>query len=183
MVAIQFVGSSVLAALLCMLALVARGALAAWWRLFCRMRWLLASGWLIMAYAVPGDAWFDLAWAPTEQGMHEATLQSLRLVFTLGCLAWLFRELDRDALLVALLGLLPGSATPGTERFAVRLWLVMANLQDERFRGAWRRILDDVESESGNSSTLSLSLPAWSRADLLFCGAVTALCIVTVWFG
>jgi hypothetical protein len=183
MVAIQFVGSPVLAALLCALALLARGALVAWWRLFYRMRWLLVSAWLIMAYAVPGDAWFDLAWAPTEQGMQEATLQSLRLVFTLGCLAWLFRELDRDALLVALLGFLPGRSTPGTGRFAVRLWLVMENLQDERFRGAWRRILDDVEPESASSATLSLNLPAWGRADLIFCGGVTALCILTVWLG
>ena len=132
-VVIQFLGLAGLALTFAVLLLVARNSAAGWWRLLRRMRWLLLSVWLILAYGASGDALFDITWMPTHEGAREATLHVTRLVLMLGCLAWLFALLGNQGLLVALQSLLhPLSRFGlGSERLVVRLSLVMRNLQAE----------------------------------------------------
>lgn len=167
LVGIQFAGMTGLLAALAVLAFVARPPLNAWWRLLVRMRWLLGSAWLIIAYGVPGDAWLDLPWLPTEQGMRDATLQVGRLVFTLGCLAWLFARLPGERLMVALLGLLPQASRAGSpgERLAVRLWLVMGLVREHGRQTGWRDMLHPQAEPDGLPESLQLALPDWRPAD------------------
>jgi len=175
-VAIQFLG-------LAGLALVASALLAlsnsgrGWWRLLCRMRWLLLSVWLILAYGASGDALFDLAWMPTFQGAREASLHVARLALMLGCLAWLFARLGNQGLLVALQSLLQPLSRfgVGSERLVVRLSLVMQNLQAGVPKGAWRSMLDGNLAAAGAAETLRVEVSPWRLADYLSCGAVLCL--------
>ena len=104
-VAIQFLGLAGLA-LVASVLLTLSNAGGGWWRLLRRMRWLLLSVWLILAYGSSGDALFDFAWMPTYEGVREASLHVARLALMLGCLAWLFAFLGNHGLLVALQSML-----------------------------------------------------------------------------
>lgn len=173
-VVIQFLGLAGLALVFAVLLLAARKAAAGWWRLLRRMRWLLLSVWLILAYGASGDALFDLDWMPTHEGAREATLHVVRLALMLGCLAWLFALLGNRGLLVALQSLLQPLSRFGitSERFVVRLSLVMQNLQAEMPKGAWRNMLDGNAGPVGGPETLRVEVPPWRAADYLVCLAM-----------
>jgi len=134
------------------------------------------SVWLILAYGASGDALFDLSWMPTHEGAREATLHVARLVLMLGCLAWLFALLGNRGLLVALQSLLQPLSGFGitSERFVVRLSLVMQNLQAEMPKGAWRNMLDGNPGPVGGPEALRVEVPPWRVADYLACLAVLA---------
>ena len=184
-VAIQFPGLPGLALLAPAVLLVARHALAGWWRLLRRMRWLLFSVWLILAYGMPGDALFDLAWMPTHEGIIAASLHVARLALMLACLAALFGTLGKDGLLVALQFLLRPWSQPGLagERLVVRLSLVMDNLRNELPKGAWRQILDGKGLAGVEGETLRVVVPAWRTADTLLCGGTLLVAALAVKFG
>ena len=173
-VVIQFLGLAGLALTFAVLLLVARNSAAGWWRLLRRMRWLLLSVWLILAYGASGDALFDLTWMPTHEGAREATLHVTRLVLMLGCLAWLFALLGNQGLLVALQSLLhPLSRFGlGSERLVVRLSLVMRNLQAELPKGSWRNMLDGNPGPAGGPEVLRVETTPWRAVDFLVCLAV-----------
>ena len=185
MVAIQFLGPGGLALLASLVLLVARHALGGWWRLLRRMRWLLFSVWLILAYGMPGDALFDLAWMPTHEGIIAASLHVARLALMLACLAALFGTLGKDGLLVALQFLLRPWSQPGLagERLVVRLSLVMDNLRNELPKGAWRQILDGKGLAGVEGETLRVVVPAWRTADTLLCGGTLLVAALAVKFG
>lgn len=174
-VVIQFLGLTGLALMFAVL-LAARNAAARWWQLLRRMRWLLLSVWLILAYGVSGDALFDLVWMPTHEGAREATLHVVRLILMLGALAWLFALLGDSGLLVALQSLLHPLSRFGirSERLVVRLSLVMQNLQAELPRGAWRNMLEGNAGPVGGPETLRVEVPPWRVADYLGCLAALA---------
>ena len=175
-VVIQFLGLAGLALVFAVLLLAVRNSAAGWWRLLRRMRWLLLSVWLILAYGASGDAVLDLAWMPTHEGAREATLHVVRLILMLGCLAWLFSLLGNQGLLVALQSLLhPLSRFGiGSERLVVRLSLVMQNLQTELPKGAWRNMLDGDAVQVDGPETLRVEVPPWRSADYFVCLAVLA---------
>ena len=75
-----------------------------------RARWLLLTLWLILAYNTAGEAYADIPWAPTYEGLSEASLHAVRLIVMLGCLSWLFVRLGRDGLLAGLWGVLQSFA-------------------------------------------------------------------------
>ena len=185
MVAIQFLGPAGLALLAPLVLLVARHALGGWWRLLRRMRWLLLSVWLILAYGMPGDALFDLASMPTHEGVTEASLHVARLALMLGCLAALFATLGKDGLLVALQSLLRSWSQPGQagERLVVRLSLVMQNLQQELPRGAWRQMLEGSAGAGDGVETLRVAVPAWRSTDYLLCAGALLAAVAAVSFG
>jgi hypothetical protein len=174
-VVIQFLGLTGLALMFAVL-LAARNAAARWWQLLRRMRWLLLSVWLILAYGVSGDALFDVVWMPTHEGAREATLHVVRMVLMLGALAWLFALLGNSGLLVALQSLLHPLSRFGirSERLVVRLSLVMQNLQAELPRGAWRKMLEGSAGPVGGPETLRVEVPPWRAADYLLCLAALA---------
>ena len=175
-VAIQFLGLAGLA-LVASVLLTLSNAGGGWWRLLRRMRWLLLSVWLILAYGSSGDALFDFAWMPTYEGVREASLHVARLALMLGCLAWLFVRLGNRGLLVALQSLLQPLSRfgLGSERLVVRLSLVMQNLQAGVQKGAWRSMLDGNLAAAGAAETLRVEVSPWRLADYMSCGAVLGL--------
>lgn len=173
-IALQFVGYAALAGLLLAIAVLAPGAGPGWWRFVRRGRWLLLSLWLILAYGTPGEALFDLAWAPTYEGLAEANLQAVRLLLMLGCLAWLFHRLGHTGLFAALWGLLQPLARCGLdhERLVVRLSLVLENLQTPLAQGAWRQMLHPASVPAGGPECLHLHLPPWRWSDTATVAAI-----------
>lgn len=178
--ALGYAGSLALAAVL----LLAGGDLLhLWWRMLRRARWLLLTLWLILAYNVPGEAFADLPWAPTYEGIAAASLHTLRLIVMLGCLAWLLHRLGRDGLVSALWGLLQPCRACGldTERLVVRLSLVLDNLQTEQEKGAWRHMLGAAALPAEGPALLHLALPHWAPRDslltsLVVVGLLAVLC-------
>jgi len=170
-VVIQFLGWPGLALAFPVVMLTARESLSRWPYLLRRMRWLLMSVWLILAYGTSGDAIFNVAWLPTHEGVLEATLHVARLGLMLGCLAWLFSSLGHQGLLAALHPLARLGIT--SERLVVRLALVMQNLQTELPKGAWRDMLDGGNAVyGGGPETLQVATVSWRTLDYVTCLAV-----------
>lgn len=155
-------------------------AASVWFKYVGRARWLLVTLWLILAYNTPGEAWRDLPWAPTYEGITEASLQAVRLLAMLACLAWLFRRLGRDGLVSALWGLLQPLHRRGadTRALVVRLSLVLENLQVPPEKGAWRKVLVSGGDFAAGPERMSLSLPRWHLSDSL---AVLIIVCVFAW--
>lgn len=145
-----------------------------WWGYVRRARWLLLTLWLILAYNVPGEAFKELSWAPTYEGIADANLHALRLIVMLGCLAWLFHRLGRDGLVSAMWGLLRPCRAIGldTERLVVRLSLVLDNLQKPQEKGGWRKMLGRQMEHGKGPDSLNLALPPWAARDSLLAGLV-----------
>ena len=142
-----------------------------------RARWLLLMLWVILAYNTAGDAFHDVAWAPTYEGLTEANLHTVRLIVMLGCLAWLFKRLGHAGLLSALWGLLLPLKNLGfdIERLLVRLSLVLENLQAPPEKGAWKKILVVQPDFASGPDTLQLSQPIWHFIDVAMLVLVGAL--------
>lgn len=167
-IAVQSLGYTGL--LLCALALmVVPGVLIAWLGFVRRARWLLLTLWLILAYHTSGEAWADHAWAPTYEGLAEASLHAARLVLVLGCLGWLFVRLGREGLLAGLWGLVAPARRLGldSERLVVRLSLVLERLQEPQERGAWRRVLSAGPDFTQGPEMLVLKQHDWRLRDSL----------------
>lgn len=166
-IGVQFVGYAGLAALTALALLQAPALAGRWWGYVWRARWLLLTLWLILAYNTPGEALHDQAWAPTYEGMAEASLQAARLVAMLACLAWLFVRLGRQGMLGGLWGLLQPLRALGIdfERLVVRLSLVLDYLQVPPEKGAWRQMLAVQAPVSAGQETLCLDRVPWLRRD------------------
>ncbi|MDP3539922.1 MAG: hypothetical protein Q8S26_14605 [Azonexus sp.] len=176
--AVQFVGYSALGLLVLAIVISLPKIVHSWLGYCRRARWLLLSLWLILAYNTPGEAFQDMAWAPTYEGIADANLQAVRVILMLGCLAWLFGRLGRDGLVSALWGALQPLQGLGleTSRLVVRLSLVLENLQAPMENGAWRKMLSADESVSGGLDSMKLSLPVWAMTDtFVVLAAVAAL--------
>lgn len=143
------------------------GVVRPWLAFVRRARWLLLSLWLILAYHTPGEAYADLAWAPTYEGIAEANVHALRLVVMLGCLSWLFARLGRDGLLAGLWGLLLPAARFGLdgERLVVRLALVLESLQQAPEKGAWKKVLSAAPESDPGPAVLTLHTHVWRSRD------------------
>lgn len=183
LLAAQHLAYSGLAFLAVMLLIACRGAGRAWWRYVSRSRWLLFALWLILAYHTPGDAWLEQPWAPTLEGIHEASLQAARLVIMLGALAWLFQQLGRAGMVQALWGLFRpvAGAGNGVERLVVRLSLVFSYLHRPADGLSWRQMLaGEAPVLVDDAAAIVFELPPWHLKDTVvvlmaglgFCGAV-----------
>lgn len=168
-IGVQFVGYAGLAVLIGAALLLMPRALGRWRAYVWRARWLLLTLWLILAYNTPGEAVYDLVWAPTYEGMAEANLQAARLVTMLACLACLFLHLGHEGMIAGLWGLLQPIRALGLdiERVVVRLSLVLENLQAPPEKGAWRRMLAAQPVVAAGQETLQLSLIHWRHRDSL----------------
>ena len=168
--AAQFVGYGGLVAL-CLAALgAAPAAIGLWLGYAWRARWLMLTLWLILAYNTPGEAFQDLAWAPTYEGIGEAGLHVVRLLVMLAWLAWLVCRLGRDGMVCGLWRLLAPVRALGldTERLVVRLSLVLENLRQPQEKGAWRRMLSgEGGGEFSAPGVISLAQPPWAGRDTL----------------
>lgn len=178
----QFVGYPGLALLaLAALALAPRSVYR-WLAYVRRARWLLLTLWLILAYNAPGEAWLDKPWAPTYEGVEEASLQAVRLLVMLLWLAWLFTAQGRDGMVSGLWGLLRPCRGIGfkADRLVVRLSLVLDNLQMPQEKGAWRHMLLTSAHYAEGPASLALLVVRWTLRDsLVVLGCMTGL--VGVW--
>jgi energy-coupling factor transporter transmembrane protein EcfT len=166
-----------------MLLLLVPGVLRSWLAFVRRARWLLLTLWLILAYNTPGEAYADIAWAPTYEGVVEATVHAARLIVMLGCLSWLFVRLGRDGLLAGLWGVLQPGRYFGldTERLVVRLSLVLESLQTPQEKGAWRKMLLAEPDFSEGANSIKFASAVWTGRDsLLIAGALSLLMVVVL---
>jgi hypothetical protein len=168
MIATHFLHAPALAVLGLFLLAGGEQSLVAWWKMLRRMRWLFACVWLVVAYGIPGDALFASDWLPTYEGIAEANLQAARLVVMLGGLAWMISRLGTRGLVAGLLGLFRSQAGRGgmAERFPVRLALVMAHLEQDMPRGAWRAMLDGRPPAAPADAALRIEMPALRIIDI-----------------
>lgn len=165
-IAVQYLGYPPLAAFAVLLGAMA-GVLRTWLGFVRRARWLLLTLWLILAYNTPGEAYADLLWAPTYEGVAEASLHAARLIVVLGCLSWLLVRLGRDGMLAGLWGALAPARACGldSERLLVRLALVLERLQEPLEKGAWRRLLHTTPDFTEGGTVVRLEYPAWRAGD------------------
>lgn len=177
-VGIQFVGYAGLVLLLAGALASAGGAVGRWFGYVRRARWLLLTLWLILAYHTPGDAFRELSWAPTYEGISEANLQAARLIVMLAGLTWLFVRLGAMGMICGLWGLLAPLRGLGVdvERLVVRLSLVLENLQTIPEKGSWRRMLASEMIMPDGPPVLRLDWVPWSACDtVVAAAAVTGL--------
>lgn len=180
---LQFLGWHGLLAVGAALACTGLPVLKRWGRLVRRARWLLATLWLILAYGTPGEAFFDLSWAPTDAGVAEGGVHVLRLALLLGLLGWLFERLDRPRLVAGLWVAARPLAALGVaaDRLVVRLALVFDYLEHVPPRGTWRHLLDEANMPADGPAALQLEIPPWARRDtLLLAGAGMLLVIAAI---
>jgi len=155
--------------LLALVFCTAQGVVAVFLRFAKKSRWLLLMLWLVFAYGKPGEALFQLDWAPTLEGIAEANLHLFRLLLMLASLAWLFARLTREQLMAAIWGLLKPLMKLGmdVERLVVRLSLVIAHLADERPVKDWRRMLIEDNNPAERPGSIQISMPSWTFLDSL----------------
>lgn len=174
----QFVGYAGLVLVAVVALALAPRSVYRWLAYVRRARWLLLTLWLILAYNAPGEAWLDKPWAPTYEGIDEATLQAVRLLVMLLWLAWLFTGQGRDGMVSGLWGLLRPCRGIGfkADRLVVRLSLVLDNLQTPQEKGAWRRMLLTSAHYAEGPASLGLLVVRWSfRDSLVVLGCVVGL--------
>jgi len=166
---VQFVGYTGLVTLLLGVFVLAPPSSGRWLAYVRRARWLLLTLWLILAYNTPGEAWQDWPWAPTYEGIADATLQAARLLAMLACLAWLFVKVGHEGMVGGLWTLLRPFRVLGLdiERLVVRLSLVLENLQTIPETGAWRQMLAVDPVLPGGSEVLHLEVLPWTGSDTL----------------
>lgn len=166
-IAQQYLPWSAQLGLVAVIALAGRAVARRWLMLARRARWLLLTLWLILAYGTPGEAWLDQPWAPTEAGIHEASLHAIRIVVMLGLLAWLFEALPRQRLMAGLWAVARPLRRLGVDadRVVVRLALVFDYLEKAPPRGTWRHLLDDSRYIGNEMGVIRIELPAWRRRD------------------
>jgi hypothetical protein len=182
-VALQYLDWPALACLAAAIALAGKGVGRRWWVLVRRARFLLLSLWLILAYGTPGDAWRDLPWAPTEPGLHEASIHAVRLVLMLGSLGWLFEILPRERLMAGLWSLVHSLRRFGVDadRIVVRLALVFDYLEKAPPKGTWRHLLDESRHQGGGLNVVRIELPRWRLLDTGLVLGVGLIMGIGVW--
>lgn len=180
--AVQFLGYAGLGALALVLLLSSFSIVPLWFAYLRRARWLFLSLWLILAYNTPGEAFREMPWAPTYEGMADANLQAMRLVLMLGSLAWLFQRLGRDGLVAALWGVVRAIPTPGfdAQRLVVRLSLVLNNLQTPQQKGDWKKMLAGDAGFIDGPSSIHFSLPTWRQGDTVLAAAAALVLLGVV---
>lgn len=166
---VQFSGYQAIAALTAAALVVGSHGVRTWLGYVRRARWLLLTLWLILAYNTAGEAFMDLPWAPTEEGIAVANLQAVRLVAMLAFLACLFASLGQDGIVGGLWGGLRPLRGLGldVERLVVRLSLVLENLQTPQPKGAWRQMLHAHSGMIVGPATMRIDVPLWRARDTL----------------
>lgn len=158
-IGLQFSGWAICGSLALAIFLSAPKSLPRFLKTLYRNRFLLLALWLVIAYQTPGDLWHDFKFAPTDQGIHAAWLQTARLALMLAALTWLHNVLKADAFLLALYTLLKPLAFfhLKTERFIVRLALVLENFEKTPPKlslSSWQEWLLDDDSQKNSTFTV-----------------------------
>lgn len=150
------------------------------WRLLRRLRWLFGALLVTFAFGTPGRLIIpDLPAGPTLEGLLAALHAAARLAAMAACVALLFRMLPLRPLAGALHRLLhpADAAPPGPGTLALRLLLVLRDLENTPPLKAWR---DWLAPTGPVDDTIAVdACPALGRADLRVIAA--GACALAVW--
>lgn len=139
------------------------------WRMYSvriwRMRWLFLSIWLVFAFSTPGEAYQGWLWAPTYEGLGEASLHLLRIVVLLLVLLACLSHLGKKGLQIALWSILAPLQRRGVPSRALvaRLALVLEHLEHPG-RRHWQDLLFSTDSLAARE-VVRLELDDWQRFD------------------
>ncbi|WP_018409983.1 hypothetical protein [Methyloversatilis thermotolerans] len=152
-------------------------------RLLRRLRWLFVAIVITLGWGTPGRLLVpDLSMGPTLEGMREAGRASLHLAAMAACVAVLMQAMPLPRLAGGLHRLLNplGDVAPGPDSFALRLQLVLAEIETAPHRRGWREWLGPAQA--GDAPPVRVEhCPPLRRADhLVLCCGLFAL---VVWIG
>ncbi|MBU0601774.1 MAG: hypothetical protein KKD25_05155 [Gammaproteobacteria bacterium] len=151
-------------------------------RLMLRLRWLFLAIVLTFGLGTPGRLIIpDFPAGPSVEGLSLAWNAMAHLAAMAGCVAVLLAGLTPGRLTGAMHRLIhPFSAChPGADSFALRLQLVLVELERPAPEGRWVRWLD---LPSGNAPLPVESCPPLGRADVFVLGVGVALLLLWIGF-
>lgn len=153
------------------------------WQSLWRLKTLLLALWVAFAWTIPGNPLWPSAWAPSDAGMLEGAIHSLRLILLVCCGQWAMARLSHEDLLVGFLMLSTPFSWIGIsgQRFALRVWLTLIRTEAwlQRPRARWRDIphllRTALDFEAGDSIplVLTLQLPRFVCWDWLVMAVAT----------
>ena len=150
------------------------------WRLLRRLRWLFLAVLITFAFGTPGRLLIpDLPAGPTVEGVSAALHAAARLAAMAACVTLLFRMLPLRPLAGALHRLLHpfGAAPPGPGSLALRLLLVLRDLERTPPFAGWRGWL---AAAGADQDTIQVDpCPALGRTDLSVIAA--GACALALW--
>lgn len=166
---IQYLDGAFLALSLLPFALLGRNVWLRAIRLCWRTRWLLLTLFVVFSFGVPGEPLWQMRIAPSVEGLHEAGTHLGRLLLVLCVVAALLETLPREELLMALHCLLTPLRKTGcnTERFVIRLLLVLRYVEQWPKSRDWRILLDMPQTPFLNEKIFLRTAPL-HVGDLVF---------------
>lgn len=147
------------------------------WSLWRRLRWLFVAIAITFALGTPGTLLVpDLSGGPTVEGVRIALRTGLHLAAMAACVAVLMHAMTLPVLAGALHRLLhPRRADrPGADSFALRLQLVLRDLDNPSWRGRWHEWMQPPADTAPIAVEPCAPL---TRLDLLAVSAGAATCI------
>lgn len=172
---------AVIASLPLTLILIGRTTRSRWLQLAWRARWLMLAILLAISLSVPGQ-YLIPGFPGTHEGVAAALEQVARLLATLAAVAWLLAA-KRAELVAAIygIGLVLGGrrAAAILERFALRVMLVFALVEDRRIH--WADLLAEAAADTGGVHLAIELRPFEARDRLVNLAAIFALLSAAVW--
>lgn len=138
-------------------------------RLCWRTRWLLLTLFTVFSLGVPGEPLWQAGLAPSVEGLREAGTHLGRLLLVLCVVAALLETLPTADLLAALHCLLAPLRKAGcdSERFVVRLSLVLRYVEQWPKPRDWRVLLDAPQNPPSNEP-IRLQMTPLRAGDRVF---------------
>ena len=146
--AVQAMSFTSLAFVALMISFLGPGILGRGKKLVWRTRWLLLSMFAIFAWGVAGEPLWDMALAPTREGVDEALKHLFRLVIILMVVAAILETMPLNELMVATHTLLKPLHGVGLnpDRGVVRLMLVLRYVETLPTPRDWKTLLSGPEA-------------------------------------
>lgn len=153
-------------------------------RLLRRLRWLFLAIAVTFSFGTPGRLLIaDLTAGPTVEGLRAAAHAALHLAAMAGCVAVLLERMTLPQLAGAMHRLLHpmSSERPGPDTFALRLQLVLRDLEQPPARGVWRSWLSP-QADAAFPVSVEPCAPL-RAADALAIACALTLCAAWLKFG
>lgn len=148
-------------------------------RLIWRARWLLLSLLAVFAWGTAGEALWSSAWAPTHEGLLEASKHLGRMLLVLVLVAAFLEFMPLADLLSATHTLLLPFRRCGMDatRGVVRLMLVLRYVETLPRPRDWKTLLETPESWASEVVEIEQQAPGWGDA-LVISGLVGVVLLV-----
>lgn len=153
------------------------------WQSVWRLKSVLLALCVACAWTIPGNPLWPRVWAPSDAGMLEGAMHSLRLILLVCSGQWAMARMSHENLLIGFLVLSAPFSRIGIsgQRFALRVWLTLIRTEAwlQRPRARWRDIphllRTALDFEAGDSipPVLTLQLPRFVCWDWLVIAVAT----------